>query len=153
MTRFLTAMASALALMTTPTLAQERLTLASPAPGPARINAFLTDWATAVSADSNGALDINDQVEEQEQEQETESGDDDAVGCNGAAVTVSKQVHAFYYPWYGNPATDGAYKHWNHEFIPHWDKRIAKKYKSGKHDPTHNDVAAAFFPRLGVSLR
>ena len=24
-------------------------------------------------------------------------------------------VHAFYYVWYGNPETDGEYKHWNHE--------------------------------------
>lgn len=36
--------------------AQERLTLASPGPGPARINAFLTDWAAATSAASEGAL-------------------------------------------------------------------------------------------------
>jgi TRAP-type C4-dicarboxylate transport system substrate-binding protein len=39
--------------------AQERLTLASPAPGPARINAFLTDWAAATSAASDGALAID----------------------------------------------------------------------------------------------
>jgi glycoprotein endo-alpha-1,2-mannosidase len=59
-------------------------------------------------------------------------------------------VHTFYYPWYGNPAHDGAYKHWNHELIPHWDKKVAARYPPGQHDPTDNDVAAAFFPRLGV---
>ena len=26
-------------------------------------------------------------------------------------------VHAFYYTWYGNPTTDGAYSHWNHNVI------------------------------------
>lgn len=59
MKRTLTATACALALTTAPAVAQERLTLASPAPGPARINAFLTDWAAAVSADSAGQLAID----------------------------------------------------------------------------------------------
>ena len=66
---------------------------------------------------------------------------------------ASKKVHAFYYPWYGNPDTDGAYKHWNHEFIPHWDKKIAKRYPPGKHDPDHDDLASGFYPRLGVWSR
>ena len=26
-------------------------------------------------------------------------------------------LHAFYYPWYGNPETDGQYLHWNHPYI------------------------------------
>jgi TRAP-type C4-dicarboxylate transport system substrate-binding protein len=53
-----TGLALALGLATTAS-AQERLTLASPAPGPARINAFLTDWAAATSAASEGALAID----------------------------------------------------------------------------------------------
>ncbi len=28
------------------------------------------------------------------------------------------EAHVFYYAWYGNPETDGDYKHWNHEIIP-----------------------------------
>jgi TRAP-type C4-dicarboxylate transport system substrate-binding protein len=59
MNRPLMATACALALMTAPAFAQERLTLASPAPGPARINVFLTEWAAAVSADSGGTLMID----------------------------------------------------------------------------------------------
>ena len=39
--------------------AQETLTLASPAPGPAAINSFLADWAKSVTADSRGALTVN----------------------------------------------------------------------------------------------
>lgn len=39
--------------------AQERLTFASPAPGPALINAFLTDWAADVSQASEGTLAID----------------------------------------------------------------------------------------------
>ena len=26
----------------------------------------------------------------------------------------SSRVHAFYYPWYGNPETDGKFENWNH---------------------------------------
>ncbi len=26
-------------------------------------------------------------------------------------------VHIFYYPWYGNPESDGQYIHWNHLYL------------------------------------
>lgn len=48
-----------LALSLNAAAAQERLTFASPAPGPARINAFLTDWAADVSQASEGTLAID----------------------------------------------------------------------------------------------
>ena len=28
---------------------------------------------------------------------------------------VSVKLHAFYYPWYGNPQSNGRYLHWDHE--------------------------------------
>lgn len=40
-------------------LAQDTVTLASPAPGPAAINTFLAKWAEDVSSASNGALTVN----------------------------------------------------------------------------------------------
>ena len=29
-------------------------------------------------------------------------------------------VHIFYYGWFGNPETDGDYRAWNHQVVPHW---------------------------------
>jgi molybdenum cofactor synthesis domain-containing protein len=50
-------------------------------------------------------------------------------------------VHAFYYPWYGNPKTDNFYYHWNHQ-------QIVKKGKS-RYYPGGNDIGADFYPKLG----
>ena len=58
-------------------------------------------------------------------------------------------VHAFYYPWYGTPETDGAWAHWNHEHLPHWDATVQARYPPFRHDPTQKDIGAAFYPRLG----
>ena len=57
-------------------------------------------------------------------------------------------IHAFYYPWYGNPQFDGKYLHWNHERLPHWDKNIAKKFATDRHVPP-DDIGASFYPELG----
>jgi len=50
-------------------------------------------------------------------------------------------VHAFYYPWYGNPQTDNSYYHWNHQ----------QSVKEGKPRsyPGGNDIGANFYPKLG----
>ncbi len=51
------------------------------------------------------------------------------------------KVHAFYYPWYGNPQTDKFHYHWNHQqFV---------KEGEPKNYPGGNDVAANFYPKLG----
>ena len=57
-------------------------------------------------------------------------------------------VHVFYYPWYGNPETDGQYLHWNHQYIQHWDQNEAKKWPHGQHKPP-DDIGAQFYPELG----
>ena len=57
-------------------------------------------------------------------------------------------VHVFYYPWYGNPESDGRYLHWNHRFIPHWDKDQAMKWPMGQHVPP-DDIGANYYPELG----
>ena len=57
-------------------------------------------------------------------------------------------VHAFYYPWYGNPETDGQYLHWNHQYLQHWDQNEAKKWPHGQHKPP-DDIGAQFYPELG----
>ncbi|XP_033095262.1 glycoprotein endo-alpha-1,2-mannosidase-like [Anneissia japonica] len=65
-----------------------------------------------------------------------------------SAYTTNDKVHAFYYPWYGNPEYDGEFLHWDHKYLPHWDKKQAKKWKSGQHVPV-DDIGANFYPELG----
>ena len=57
-------------------------------------------------------------------------------------------IHVFYYTWYGNEQFDRRYLHWNHRYLPHWDKEITKKYPQGAHTPP-NDIGASFYPELG----
>ena len=57
-------------------------------------------------------------------------------------------LHAFYYMWYANIALDGAYKHWNHPYMPHWDPNVDKRYPHGRHKPP-DDIGASFYPQLG----
>ena len=57
-------------------------------------------------------------------------------------------AHIFYYPWYGNPKVDGNYIHWNHVYMPHWDKKEAERWPKGKHKPPH-DIGSNFYPELG----
>lgn len=67
---------------------------------------------------------------------------------NLSSNNISDKVHVFYYPWYGNPTDDSTYIHWNHEYIPNWDKQDRRVYPTGKHEPPH-DIGANFFPLLG----
>lgn len=61
----------------------------------------------------------------------------------------SRCIHAFYYMWYGNPSNDnGAYYHWNHHYLPHWNRNTARKFPQGRHTPP-DDIGASFYPELG----
>jgi glycoprotein endo-alpha-1,2-mannosidase len=60
-----------------------------------------------------------------------------------AADLPSDRVIAFYYGWYGNPQTDGAYEHWNSDVILNGPKGKPKKYPGG------DDIAANFYPQAG----
>ena len=37
-------------------------------------------------------------------------------------------MHAFYYLWYGRPAVDGRYLHWDHEVLPHWTPAVNREH-------------------------
>ncbi|KAK7503095.1 hypothetical protein BaRGS_00005721 [Batillaria attramentaria] len=63
-------------------------------------------------------------------------------------TSVNYNVHIFYYPWYGNPQTDGQYLHWNHRMLPHWKAEVAKKYPQDVHVPP-DDIGSNFYPQLG----
>ncbi len=60
----------------------------------------------------------------------------------------SYEIHAFYYPWYGNPEHDKKYLHWNHIYLPHWDTKEDSKWPKGQHFPP-DDVGSNFYPELG----
>lgn len=54
----------------------------------------------------------------------------------------SSRVHAFYYPWYGNPATDGDWYHWNHVIV-------SRDGENRHHEPPE-DIGANFYPAMGL---
>lgn len=63
---------------------------------------------------------------------------------------VNYNVHAFYYPWYCTPETDGDWMHWNHPYLQHWNREIAKRYPSEKeHHVPPDDIGASYYPQLG----
>jgi hypothetical protein len=49
------------------------------------------------------------------------------------AATAAAETAIFYYPWYGNPAYDGGYVHW----------------QQNGHRPPH-DIASSFYPARGA---
>jgi hypothetical protein len=53
--------------------------------------------------------------------------------CLPASAQAGVRVSAFYYPWYGTAALDGAYRHWS---------------QLG-HDPP-NDIASSYYPAAGL---
>ena len=55
-----------------------------------------------------------------------------ATSVAAPAAALSPRVHLFYYPWYGNPAVNGSYRHW----------------PQGGHTPP-NDIGANLYPVLG----
>ena len=56
----------------------------------------------------------------------------------------SYNVHAFYYAWYGNPEVDNQWYHWNHEYLPNWDKKDTRKMPTGKHIPENGEYKFKF---------
>jgi len=53
----------------------------------------------------------------------------------------SQRVHAFYYPWFGNPQTDGKYRNWNHP--------VTVRNGAPRQFPGGDDIGANFYPTLG----
>ncbi|GBF95021.1 hypothetical protein Rsub_07522 [Raphidocelis subcapitata] len=58
-------------------------------------------------------------------------------------------VVAFHYLWYGEPATDGRYLHWDHELIPHWKAGQRDKWPTGKKFTPPGSVHSPFYPQHG----
>ena len=56
-------------------------------------------------------------------------------------IKPSARAVAFYYPWYGNPATDGRYANWNHP--------VAVRNEPPRSFPGGDDIGSNFYPALG----
>lgn len=53
-------------------------------------------------------------------------------------------VHIFYYAWYGNPATNGKYVHWNHEILDGSKRFLSPPADAGSaHYPTRGFYSSA----------
>jgi glycoprotein endo-alpha-1,2-mannosidase len=77
-----------------------------------------------------------------------DSGSDNAAPVQ-AAEFPKREVHAFFYLWYGIPETDARYLHWNHSILPHWDSVKATQWPSGVLGPP-DDIGATYFPARGL---
>ena len=73
----------------------------------------------------------------------------DFCGYFSDGAGLSYDVHAFYYGWYASPGTDGVWGHWDHPYLPNWDKSDKRDYPTGKHRPEENDLGSDFYPALG----
>ncbi len=60
---------------------------------------------------------------------------------NPELVAACNRALAFYYPWYGNPATDGRYANWNHP--------VAVRNELPRAFPGGDDIGSNFYPSLG----
>lgn len=69
------------------------------------------------------------------------SGPAPAGAAEPAANPPSARAIAFYYPWYGNPATDGRYGNWNHA--------VAVRNEAPRSFPGGDDIGSNFYPTLG----
>ncbi len=53
----------------------------------------------------------------------------------------SRDIHIFYYAWYGTPEIDGAWNHWNH--------RIYRQESESAGYPGGKDIGSSFYPAYG----
>lgn len=65
---------------------------------------------------------------------------------------MRRLVVAFFYLWYGTPAHDGGWQHWDHEVLPHWRGEVNDRLAGAvgaRHAPPE-DVHAPFYPLRGL---
>ncbi len=65
------------------------------------------------------------------------------AGCHHQKyLSISSRVHVFYYPWYGNPETNGEYIHWKHPVL-------LQDGRTGHEFPGGDDISSNFYPEQG----
>lgn len=50
---------------------------------------------------------------------------------------------------YGTPDVDSAYKHWNHEVLPHWTEAVSRQHPIGKRFRPPDELHSPFYPLGG----
>eukprot|EP01130_Rhizamoeba_saxonica_P017657 TRINITY_DN8604_c0_g1_i1.p1 TRINITY_DN8604_c0_g1~~TRINITY_DN8604_c0_g1_i1.p1 ORF type:complete len:431 (+),score=84.25 TRINITY_DN8604_c0_g1_i1:1-1293(+) len=66
------------------------------------------------------------------------------------SVATFDRVHVFYYPWYSNEIVDGAWNHWNHRILPHWNTNTRKNYKYNINYNPPEDIGSCYYPERGT---
>eukprot|EP00960_Hanusia_phi_P020049 592275-Hanusia_phi.AAC.1 len=64
-------------------------------------------------------------------------------------LSRSRQVHIFYYPWFGNEAVDGKWNEWDHPMLPHWDENERSKFSFGRVYSPPAELASVYYPARG----
>ena len=67
------------------------------------------------------------------------------------ALAPCAETHAFFYLWYGTPAHDGNWSHWDHSILPHWTEAVRAQYPGAetRYRPPA-DIHAPFYPARGL---
>ena len=65
------------------------------------------------------------------------------------ATATAAKVHAFFYLWYGTPAVDGQYVHWNHSVLHHWDAAVDRDTRELALDPAAGLIHSPYYPHGG----
>jgi glycoprotein endo-alpha-1,2-mannosidase len=73
------------------------------------------------------------------------------VSPSNSQSPLLKQIHAFYYMWYGTPEVDGSWKHWDHSVLPHWRQEVTAQHPTvgQRHAPDKEHLHSRFFPMGG----
>ena len=72
------------------------------------------------------------------------------AAANPAApqLGISHRTAAFWYGWYGTPAHDGKWSHWDHTVLPHWREDVHARYPAARFVPPE-DLHSPFYPQRG----
>jgi len=74
-----------------------------------------------------------------------------ADGEEDAASLLRGKTFLFYYLWYGNPAVNGRWQHWDHEVLPHWTASENARHPTvgTRHDPNRGILHSPYYPKRG----
>ena len=59
-------------------------------------------------------------------------------------------VHAAFYLWYGTPAIDGKWLHWDHRTMPHWTAKMNEQYPPGVAHTPPDHPHSPYYPARGL---
>jgi len=59
-------------------------------------------------------------------------------------------VHAAFYLWYGTPAIDGKWLHWDHRTMPHWTAKMNERFPPGVAHTPPDHAHSPYYPARGL---